>query len=195
MRHRRSRNVPAAPTKTPYRVVHPCEGTVRQIVLVESLERVLPHNDAEEAVESILNRSPAHNGQSCADHDLKLRALGHDVRATRRMQRRPRWYRPLSPSTVLQSLTHHIGSEHGQFHVRDRNDILAAFLQSHRSRGDLYFEPPIAGANIQNLARFDVERLSKRFGDDDSPSRVDGGFHGRNNGKKMVSPQLIRQQR
>ena len=87
MRHRRSRNVRAAPTQIPCRVDHPCEGTVRQIVRGESLARVLRHNDAEEAVESTLNRSPAHNGQSCADYDLQLRALGNDVRATRRMQR------------------------------------------------------------------------------------------------------------
>jgi hypothetical protein len=107
------------------------------------------------------------------------------------MQRRPRWYRPLSPPNAFQGFTHYIGSEHGQSDVRDRNDILAAFLQSHRSRGDLYFKSPIACANIQNLARLYIERLTKRFGDDDSPSRIDGGFHGRNNGKKMALPQPI----
>jgi hypothetical protein len=168
------------------RVDHPCEGTVRQSVLGESLVRPLPHNDAEEAVESTLNRSPAHNGQSCADHDLGLRALSYGVRATRRTQRRPRWYPPLSPANVLQGFTHRIGSERGQSDVRDRNDIFSALLQSHRSCGDFYFESPIAGPNLESLASFDVECLAKRFWDDDSPGRVNGSFHGKNNGITMV---------
>ena len=72
------------------------------------------------------------------------------------MQRRSSWYPPLSPPHVLQSFTHRIGRERGQFDVRGRNHIFAALLQSHRSCGDLYFEPPIASADIESLARFDV---------------------------------------
>ncbi len=192
MRHHRSQNAPAKPRQNPYSVVHPCAGMVRQSVLVESPALRLPHNDAEEVVESALNNFPARNGQSCADHDPGLRALGHDVRAKRRTQRRPHSYPPLSTPNVLQRLTHSIGSESGQFDVRDCNDALSALLQGHRGCGDLYFKPPIPSANIEGLARFDVECLAKRFGDDDSPSRVDGGFHGMHHGKKMVLRQTMR---
>ena len=73
--------------------------------------------------------------------------------------------------------------------VRDRNDILSELLQSHGSCGDLYFESPIAGTNLESLAGFDVECLAKRFGDDDSPGRVDGSFHGKNYGMKMAAQQ------
>ena len=193
MRHRRLPHVPEVPGQNPYRVDRPSEGTVQRSVLGESRVRRLPHNDAEEVVESAQNRFPAHNDRSCADRDLGLRALDHDVRATRRTQLRLRWYPPLSPPNVLQGFTHRIGSERGQFGVRDRDNILTALLQGHRSCGDLYFESPIASANIESLTRSDIERLAKRFGDNDSARRVDGSFHGSNNGKKMALRQPIRE--
>src|SRR5438270_13952730 len=89
-------------------------------------------------------------------------------------------------ANVLQGFTHRIGSERGQSSVRDRNVILSALLQSHRSCGDLYLESPVAGANLESLAGHEVERLAKRFRDDESPGRANGSVNGKYDGRERA---------
>ena len=102
------------------------------------------------------------------------------------MQQPPGWCPPPSTPDALHCFANLVGSEYGEFGVRDRDDPFTPLLQPHRGRRNLDLKTSIACANFQRLTRLEAEGLTQGFRNNDPPGSINGRFHGWDNAMKMA---------